>query len=681
MLELAQRGRCVRSFQTCLLFGGLCTTALLAFGKPVEPPTKGKSGKTEPAPPPTLRVARDEPPLIRIGEQSNEEATEPTAADASASGGGAGGAETTDDADPTTEFELDPAQLPDGPADEDGWAPRGAVQRSDPHAQKRLPAQPIGHSSRRRNLPIKRPRDPILDRDATGPELEPPIVDETDPDAPPAEASSDPAKSRPIVDDEGFSDVYDGRSPANANRRPPNTRNQPPAQPTRDRGETPPSAAGKKPLNPAPSSAPHTPPANRAAAGRKGIAAGAPVPAQSPSGAMNPKPPQTKPLTPPLASPNSAAPKSAPEGASRSFVVPSIAPFDMALPRLVTPLAPNVQRLRAPIRSALAYHQARRENVAERTPWGVFHAILPYRDQTQLIAGRKIVNAISWLAGNQPMRGLRLLTKDAQGLTARQGIGLQGHQGQMLAIFAQTGVPAEYPLYIGRERFTVQDLIDREMADCRPATELTFVLIGLAGYLPTDSHWESSDGESWDFERLLREELSQPIVGAACGGTHRLMGYTFALRQRRAEGLPITGQWERADEYVQDFIKYALSLQNPDGSMSTSWFEGRADNGKLERKLQTSGHIMEWLIYALPPERLTEDRVVRGVSFLTRCLWDQRERDWEVGPKGHALRALALYQHRVLGNADAVPANAANSGQPTTTVRTTAKPQSIRRAR
>jgi hypothetical protein len=594
--------------------------------------------------PPTLRVARDAPPLERVGERDDVE-SEPGSRDQQSANDAEDALPVEDDrptqVDAAEHGELDPAALPDGPLDDDGWLPRAVIN-------ERLGAQPIGHSSRRRTMPLKRPRDPILDKEAnqSTPELEPPIVDDESVESTPS-TTDDPAPTPP-VDDEGFNNVYDGRPPQSSRRNAePAPRSTPsrldpePGSGARSRGKPVDPQSGRPrglPNQQSPREVPSTPPT--------------PSPRQQ-SGQVPPvsssRLPQT---TDPSGKPSMAQGNPSPEKAQSTppaggSIVPSVAPFDIALPRLEAPLPPTVQRLHAPIRSALAYHQARRENVAERTPWGVFHAMLPYRERTQLVAGRRVVNATSWLAGNQPMRGIRVMAVDKQGLFARQGIGMQGHQGQMLAIFAQTGVPADYPLYVGQKRFSVQDLIEREMADCKGNSELTFVLIGLAGYLPTNAQWQSSDGEAWDFERLLREELSQPIVGAACGGTHRLMGLTFALRQRRAEGLPITGQWERADEYIQDFIKYAFTLQNPDGSMSTSWFEGRADNGKLDRKLQTSGHIMEWLIYALPPERLTEDRVVRGVQFLTRCLWDQRSQKWEVGPKGHALRALALYQHRV----------------------------------
>lgn len=308
-------------------------------------------------------------------------------------------------------------------------------------------------------------------------------------------------------------------------------------------------------------------------------------------------------------------------------------------------------RLKRPIEQTLQYYHQRPENSLERTPWGMLHAILPYGLDANIDAGHRRYNAIAWLAGNNACRNLKLLALTPSGrIEARTGIGLQGHQAQMLAIFAQVGVPKDYPLYVGPQRFTVADLVRSEMAACRAGEELTFTLIGLSHYMSTDATWTASDGERWDFEKLIREELQQPVVGAACGGTHRLMGLSYALAQRRREGAPITGQWERAAIYIDDFVAYAWQLQNRDGSLSTQWFEGREDNGQLDRKVQTTGHIFEWLIFNSTDDQLQDERMVRGIAFLADAMLSNRGTEWEVGPKGHALRALSLYHRRVFGS-------------------------------
>jgi hypothetical protein len=46
---------------------------------------------------------------------------------------------------------------------------------------------------------------------------------------------------------------------------------------------------------------------------------------------------------------------------------------------------------------------------------------------------------------------------------------------------------------------------------------------------------------------------------------------------------------------------------------------------------------------------LAEERTVRAVEFLTDLLWRYRNYDWDIGAKGHALHALALYDERLFG--------------------------------
>ena len=317
-----------------------------------------------------------------------------------------------------------------------------------------------------------------------------------------------------------------------------------------------------------------------------------------------------------------------------------------------TPIKANTARLRTPIERTLNYYWNKPENADERTHWGMFHVAMVYDKDTPIIARKTRYNAVAWMAGNNACRNQLLFEEDERGINVKSGVGLQGHQAQMLAVFGLIDVPASYPIYVGRKKYSVNDVIKREMADCKSGNELTFTLIGLSHYIDTDSRWTAHDGQDWDFERLIEEELAQPIVGAACGGTHRLMGFAHALRRRRAEGKPITGQWERADLYVKDFINYTWQLQNRDGSMSTAWFEKAEDNGKVDRKIQTTGHMVEFLLTAVPDDQLQSPQMLRSISFLTNTLYGDRNHDWQVGPKGHALRALAMYYRRTFGRPD-----------------------------
>lgn len=310
-------------------------------------------------------------------------------------------------------------------------------------------------------------------------------------------------------------------------------------------------------------------------------------------------------------------------------------------------LSSRALKMKPVIERGLKYYWDRPEDAAIRTHWGMLHSIMVFDKDTEIIDRQKRYNAVAWMAGNNPCRNQILFSEDSHGISVRIGPGLQGHQGQLLAIFGQIDVPVQYPVYAGKKRFTVKDVLQREMEDCKSGDELTFTLIGLSHYADSDTSWIARDGESWDVERVIREELKQPIVGAACGGTHRLMGFGHALRRRRAEGKPITGEWDRADRFIKDFVDYTWTLQNRDGSMSTAWYERREDNGKVDRKIQTTGHMLEMLMVVTPDHQLQSPQMLRTAEFLANAMYSERGHDWEVGPKGHALRSLAMYYQRV----------------------------------
>ncbi len=313
-------------------------------------------------------------------------------------------------------------------------------------------------------------------------------------------------------------------------------------------------------------------------------------------------------------------------------------------------------QLRSNIDRVLEHYRGRPLNTRDHTPWEVMHWIVAYGIDAEVQNASQrgqAVTAIGWLCFNRPSQGQRLFYLSGLELRASHGPGVQGHEGQFLAMLAQAKLKTDYPIHVNGREFTVADLIEAEKRTCRAGTELTFKLIALNHYLQADATWENELGQRWDIERLVREELAQPVRGAACGGTHRLGGLSLALRKRVRKGLPLEGDFARANEYIRQYEKYALKLQNSDGSFSTQWFHGRGTNPDAGRRLKTSGHILEWLTLSLTEEELEQPKLVRAANYLTQLLWRGRTRRWEVGPLGHGLHALSLYRQRALSDESA----------------------------
>ncbi len=305
-------------------------------------------------------------------------------------------------------------------------------------------------------------------------------------------------------------------------------------------------------------------------------------------------------------------------------------------------LANRLQRTEA----CLAFYLNNPESTSVRSPWAVMHALLAFGGEYEMVHGQGRVNAIGWMCHNGTCRTQRMFTPTTVGFKPNVGDGVQGHEGQFLAILAQSNVPLNYPIQIGSSKYTVEDLVRYEMATCKEKSELTFKLIGLSYYLDSNKQWRANDGKIWSISKLIQEELAQPIIGAACGGVHRLMGFSFSVRQRQLQGLQVNGQYARAAKFVKEYIDYTWQLQNPDGSFSTSWYEGRANEPNEERKVQTTGHMLEWLMYTLSDEEIKSPRVAKSIDFLLSKILDKRDLKWPIGPRGHATRAVALYHAR-----------------------------------
>jgi hypothetical protein len=318
------------------------------------------------------------------------------------------------------------------------------------------------------------------------------------------------------------------------------------------------------------------------------------------------------------------------------------------------PRTPRFERLRTQIARTLAAYQQRPLNTAQHTPWEVMHGFIAFGIPTQVRVGGPagdLVNAIGWSNMGGRCRGQVMLTTKDNHIAALIGPGVQGHSAQYLAILAQCRVSAQSPIVLQSGTFTVADLVEEEKLACKEKTELTFSLISLSHYLPTDATWVARDGKTWSLPKLVEEEIVQPIRGAACGGTHRLYGLSYCCQRRLKQNGRLDGVYLRADKYVRDYQQFALTkLQNGDGSFSTEWFKYLADRrNDIDRKIQTTGHILEWLVASLEQDQLYDPQVVQATEFLAAALASEPTRAWRLGPLGHALHALNIYQERAWG--------------------------------
>ncbi len=333
------------------------------------------------------------------------------------------------------------------------------------------------------------------------------------------------------------------------------------------------------------------------------------------------------------------------------------------------PLTRNEIYLRNKLRTVLAHYYRRPLNSGQHDSWEVMHGMLAYGLDSKVRQGSERgepITAIGWLCYNNGSKKTQLLEVNQAGeLRAKYGVGVQGHLGQFLAMLAQCNVTRTYPIRVSGREFTIEDLIVSEQKTCYSDNELTFKLIALMHYLPSDAKWLNDRGEPWSIDRLIAEELNQPIRGAACGGTHRLAGLSLAARRRLERREPLDGEFKRAAEYTAQYEALCFRLQNSDGSFSTEWFRGPGDEADLDRRIRTTGHTLEWMLYQLDDEKLDYWRTVRAVNYLTNILYSNADHQWDTGALCHGLHALVLYDERKFQPYDGdVPSIAARTAIP-----------------
>jgi hypothetical protein len=308
-------------------------------------------------------------------------------------------------------------------------------------------------------------------------------------------------------------------------------------------------------------------------------------------------------------------------------------------------LAEKVQRV-------LDESYVRPPNTRDDSPWTVLHWSIAYGIDADVRMGGprgKRASAIGWLCYDYPAGGQRIMARNGDAAWLPVAPGLQGHPGQFLAMLAQSQVNSSYGVGAGYLKRGVADIVDIEKRTCRTGQEQTFKLIGLSYYATSHESWTNDIGEDWSVQRLLEEELDAPInAHSTCGGTHRLFALSYAVERRRTEGAAIDGPWELAARRVSAYHARAFQLQNDDGSFSAAWLDRREAHIDLTTRLNTTGHVLEWLAFSLPEGRLRDANFERAVEYIADLLERHPQIRWPWGARAHALHALSLYEQRVL---------------------------------
>ncbi len=312
---------------------------------------------------------------------------------------------------------------------------------------------------------------------------------------------------------------------------------------------------------------------------------------------------------------------------------------------------PDEDVVRDRIDEVLDFTEARHLVANQHAAWQIVHGILAFGPNLRIDVDGELVPALDWLLTGGRLTGWNLRPTE-HGLEAPLESGSQtgqGHEDQWLGYLCQCDLPIDQPIVYRGKSYPITDLARQAQWDIREGMEASWTLMGLSTFLPLDSTWTASSGEAWSIERVMQMELDQSLEESPCGGTHRLVGVTMALNRHLAEGGELVGVWKTADERIKQALKKAPLYQQPDGSFSANYFERPAATRNMGDHINSMGHTLEFITYAIEQERLSEPWLVKGVLRLCDLMEITRNESVECGALYHAAHGLVLYRHRRFG--------------------------------
>lgn len=313
---------------------------------------------------------------------------------------------------------------------------------------------------------------------------------------------------------------------------------------------------------------------------------------------------------------------------------------------------------------AIEYSRQRFLNADVHTPWQLMHGILAFRDKYQINQDNKKINALEFISSGPTFQNEHWFQKTKFGGRAHPfsvPYAFEGHPNQFVAILTMTDVPLDHQFKTADGPITMADIVKHAQMEVTHREGTTWTLWFLAHYLPYDAEWRNKSGEYWSIERLVQIQNKVVVEKAACGGCHNLFALSLSRNNQLQETGSIRGVWMEADQKIRRYTEIARRTQNRDGSFSSDYLRSRKYSKEFKRRIATSGHILEFLMAALPQNRLKEQWVRNAVNNIANDLIRFRSEPADVGALYHAVDSLVLFRERMLP--PAVPTELAEGGQ------------------
>ncbi len=286
----------------------------------------------------------------------------------------------------------------------------------------------------------------------------------------------------------------------------------------------------------------------------------------------------------------------------------------------------------------------------QHTPWQIMHGLLALRQNFDIRHEGKVVSGIDWVSTGPTFDKVRWFEKTRHGGRAQpysRPYAFEGHANQFLAILSMSGLPLDHQFQTDQGPITMRDMLKHAQLTMNSKDEVTWSLWALSRYLPPDAQWLNEQGEAWSIERMVKIQTDAPLKGAPCGGTHGLFALAHARNVYLRHGRPLRGVWLEGEYKIRTYINTARMQQNSDGSLSSNYFRGREYDQDFNERMGSAGHVLEFLMIALPQEELQEQWVRRAVHATASDLLRNRKAYVKCSPLYHAVNALSIYLDRM----------------------------------
>ncbi|MEP3480711.1 MAG: class I SAM-dependent methyltransferase [Fuerstiella sp.] len=287
----------------------------------------------------------------------------------------------------------------------------------------------------------------------------------------------------------------------------------------------------------------------------------------------------------------------------------------------------------------------------QHTPWQMMHALLGLRQEFNILHKDQEVSGLQWIAQGQVFDGDHWFEKTRHGGRAHPysvPYAFEGHANQMLAVLSMCGLETDHQFQTANGTITIADMIEHAKMTCNTKKdEPTWTLWALSRYLPPDAVWRNESGEVCSIELLVADQTRRPLKGAACGGTHGLFALAHARNVYLREGKPLRGVWLQSENKLRYYINTARRLQNPNGTLSSNYLRTREYNRDFNKRMASAGHVLEFLMLALPQNELNQRWVRRAIETTARDLLNNRKEYVKCSPLYHSVNALNIYLDRV----------------------------------